>query len=342
LADITQPKAKFGSRHESSNDSAVNSFAVTPVEGHDTANVPRLPVNPDQVLALLKARLALDDTEVAELDRIAGAQNYQSALAKTSTWPPKENSPSSPDITPSPMVIGIDEIEAMTSADTKDSNGEYVEEAEQRNTPAEPVASARVRQLSNRAPPFESQSASRNSNLDLHSGSVAARLYFPPTKPPESWQVGHADEPLVQIVPDCDAKTRTVKSLRRNPYWPNPSDLSDPKSRPSVLLVSIVAVTLVLVAALLSASWNWKHSVSATRSSAAKPTMAAHSPTPAPSMDSGIAAAKEAAESSRSAEFTPLHPPPEPSRREQPAKSKETKSTKGPKALAPNGDGLVF
>ena len=50
--------------------------------------------------------------------------------------------------------------------------------------------------------------------------------YFPPMKPPESLPGHVATKPKVQIVPDCDTRLRTARSLRRQSTKP-PSSTHD-------------------------------------------------------------------------------------------------------------------
>ena len=339
MAEINHPKSKFGSRPAPNDGPDTDGFAVTPVEGLDRSDVPKVPMDPSEVLELLKARLALDDGEVAQLDALMRTSSYEAAQALPRSWPPKDTTPSSPDITPSPVVIGVEELEAMIAS-------EHAMHEPQRKTPAEPVASVRVRQASV-SPPAAEEPATEQDRWNLqHLGSAAGSLYFPPMRPPDSWQNGHSNEPLVQVVPDCDSKVKTARSLRRNSNWPTPSYLSELQRRPSILLASAVSVLVILGIALIVAPPNRsgpspKPPISAPRLASAIPLAA-----PLPSADAGaikntlapspppsIPHSTSAAASDRA---------PNPLIRKNNEKSGESKPAKVTKPLTPKADRLIF
>ena len=94
-------------------------------------------------------------------------------------------------------------------------------EPDAKNTPAEPIASVRVRELAGRRE-AESQ---RPSNVCDDRVVTATELrpaaqYVPPMRPPESIPGHVASQPKVQIVPDCDTRVRTARSLRRQSSVP--------------------------------------------------------------------------------------------------------------------------
>ena len=339
MAEINHPKSNFGSRPPPNDGSEVNGFAVTPVEGLDRNDVPKVPMAPNEVLELLKARLALNEGEVAQLDAAMHQSSYEAAQALPRSWPPKDATPSSPDITPSPVVIGVEELQAMIASE------DAIHEP-QRETPAEPIASVRVRQASVSPPAGEERPTAQEQWILQHLGSEAGSLYFPPMKPPDSWQNGRADEPLVQVVPDCDSKVKTARSLRRNSNWPTPSYLSELQRRPSIILVSAVSVLTILAIALVIAPPNRsrpspKPPNSAVRLARAIPLAAA-----IPSADSGVS------KDTLAPSLQPSIPPstsafapdrtPNPLIRKNDEKNGESKPAKVKKPLTPKGDRLIF
>ena len=213
----------------------MNGFADTPAEGLVADDVPKIPLQASEVLELLKARLALDE-DVSDA-KLTLAAPYTTAGSSPNKWP--DNAPSCSDITPSPVVIGLDEIAAMTEgrndeAEIIGSEDDWREPAA-KDTPAEPIASVRVRQASSPGNVNVNSTVRRvsDSNGDQQAApdgpSSNERLYYPPMKPPEPSQRNRGDEPLVHVVPDCDAKTRTAPSLRRpssRPAGPNRADVS--------------------------------------------------------------------------------------------------------------------
>ena len=186
-------------------------------------------MQPQEVLELLKARLALDDRS----DQLAlvGILSHESTTTTAAVWNPVSGdpgrTPSYPDITPSPIVIGIksSKLGGQVTIDANLSDSESPEawrEPAAKDTPAEPIASVRVRQASRPGNASMHLPADTNATRSITERDMApnheskvGRLYFPPMKPPESWQDTRTNEPLVHVVPDCDAKTRTERSLRR-------------------------------------------------------------------------------------------------------------------------------
>ncbi len=245
LADFTRLHSNSGPASGHPDDFRVNGFCVTPVEGLDTDEVPKVPLQPEDVLALLKARLALDE----KFDTLA------------TSWPPvsgvRGKTPSCPDITPSPIVIGIDdpELKGQPTPDTiaLESTEEWREPAA-KDTPAEPIASARVRQANRpraASTPLPADASRAEAIIDSEvtasRESIIERLYFPPMKPPESWQDFRANEPLVHVVPDCDAKMRTARSLRRPSGRPAYRESNENRGYRWALTATVAGLAIALI-----------------------------------------------------------------------------------------------
>jgi len=353
--DFTRPKKSSITEPRSPRGPTVNGFVDTPAEGLDTEGLPKVPMDPDEVLALLKARLALADKDLQALVPLAGTPSYESAKSAKSTWPPASKCPSSPDITPSPVVIGMDEIEALSAAFDEDTPtgdaapGTAAYNPEFENTPAEPIASVRVRQAAAPRGPaaqaavdLRAATSARASAPTGDFASRAGRLYFPPMKPPESWQGGSSDEPLVQVVPDCDAKTKTARSLRKPSNWPTPSYLLELRGRRSIIVLSTGALLVAFLLAVVSAYWN-PSSRQPAPSVALRPTISV--PTPSAGADSGAAPVTEPLSSAVPSASASVAPAPErtedlPSR--QDSKVRKAPQSNSSKQLAPGNDGLVF
>jgi hypothetical protein len=266
LADTPRPPSKPDATLGQPDGPRVDGYSVTPAEGLDTSEIPKVPMHPEEVLSLLTARLALDRDDRAPV--LDGAIPHETATLSATAWPSvggdRGKVPSYPDITPSPIVIGLtDNDEALRSnidavAAAAESTQDWREPAA-KDTPAEPIASVRVRQ----AILSDNSSYRSTANLDgeesntalagvSDKGSVSARLYFPPMRPPESWQGERAHEPLVQIVPDCDAKTRTARSLRRPSGRPAPP-VVEGYGRRWALLTTGAALAIVFTVVILVA-----------------------------------------------------------------------------------------
>ena len=259
MAEITRPQSPPAP--DDPDKLRVNGYAVTPAEGVDSDEVPKVPLQPNDVLELLRARLALD--EGANKALLAGAVSHEATLEPARSSPPRGKVPSCSDITPSPVVIGIDEIEALSSAPETDATAtellEHWREPAAKDTPAEPVASVRVRQASFPENPTSQATASSSDSDNEHEppelsnrASLNERLYFPPMKPPESWQYNGADEPLVKVVPDCDAKTRTARSLRRPSSRPAPVSRFEVRGQHWLLGIGGGGLAIALVIAVVS------------------------------------------------------------------------------------------
>lgn len=148
---------------------------------------------------------------------------------------PKPAARSQSDLTPAPVVIGVDHFAAPQNGPPREDHSRQLPDVspplwldpDARQTPAEPVASLRVRQsVAAPAPnsPVECGSFALSDSCeepeDTATDLQPPAQYFPPTRPPESLPGHVATHPKVQVVPDCDAKIRTVKSLRRQSTIP--------------------------------------------------------------------------------------------------------------------------
>lgn len=146
--------------------------------------------------------------------------------------PPAIESPESLSLTPGPVVIGVNAaLRPSQAPEVHLSRQEPVEdwrEPAAKNTPAEPVASRRVRQRAGEKVAkrrSHSQRARGSANvcddrIDTATDLRPSAQYFPPMKPPESIPGHVATKPKVQIVPDCDTRLRTARSLRRQSSRP--------------------------------------------------------------------------------------------------------------------------
>jgi hypothetical protein len=268
LADTTRPLSKPDTTLCQPDKAGVDAYAVTPADGLDTGEIPKVPMRPEEVLTLLEARLALDHDDRAAV--LAEAIPHEAATLPTTTWPPTSGArgkvPSYPDITPSPIVIGLSEDEEVLQSNidaavTACGATKGWREPATENTPAEPIASVRVRQASHADKVSDIATASLE-GADRRSGlveasveeSISERLYFPPMKPPESWQDDRAHEPLVQVVPDCDTKTRTARSLRRPSSRPAPPTVQTYGWRWSLLLTGAALAVIFTVVMLMAPS----------------------------------------------------------------------------------------
>lgn len=180
--------------------------------------------------------------------------------------PAKSAARSQSDLTPAPVVIGVDRSISTQDDSPREAHSLQVPDVasppwldpDARQTPAEPVASLRVRQ-SAAAPPPDSPiecgsfalSDSCEEPEDTATDLQPPAQYFPPTRPPESLPGHVATHPKVQVVPDCDAKIRTVKSLRRQSSFPPSSNRYRDLSHgwPLYVLVSLGACGLAVALA---------------------------------------------------------------------------------------------
>jgi len=231
VADNNRPHWIPGSTSGHNDESVVDGTSVTPEEGLDTLSVPSLPVRPEEVLELLRARLALD--ELSQPPALTGTVAHERATAPISTWPPVSGAlgrtPSSPDITPSPVVIGVGSLEAAKNSvpnvgEITSNPSDNWRDPGAIVTPAEPVASLRVRQLSHHEP-----------------------VYFPPMKPPGPSQRAPANEAPVNVVPDCDVRSRTLRKLRRPPGRPGLSEGSERRNLREALAIVAAGLAIALL-----------------------------------------------------------------------------------------------
>jgi len=251
LADTTRPPSKPDSTPGQSDIARVDGYSVTPAEGLDTSELPTVPMHPEEVLTLLKARLALDGNDRSPV--LTGTVPHEAAASSASTWPPgaRGKVPSYPDITPSPIVIGLtdDEDALRSNIDAAAAACELPQdwrEPAAKDTPAEPIASVRVRQAAN-------VTSEDKDAAPTGTASLVEPLYFPPMKPPESWGAARFDEPLVHVVPDCDAKTRTARSLKRPSSRPAPPPPAETHGWRWALLMTGSALAIVILIGILVA-----------------------------------------------------------------------------------------
>jgi hypothetical protein len=270
LADDIHPKSTPCPVAELSDQRTVDGFAVTPVEGVDLNDIPKLPMQPEEVLELLMARLALDDN--GQASRLVGAVAHEVTNSSVSSWPPQSDPPSYPDMTPSPVVIGGDEIAALLPQTNQVRSVESPQdwrEPASNDTPAEPIASLRVRQASRSD--VIAQEASTDADNDSNTkpstsrGPMSARQYFPPMRPPELAPYNSSGEPLVHVVPDCDAKMRTAKGLRR-PFG-RPARSVERRWSQSVVVLTVGGLMVAVVTAVVTRSATRTNSSDATANS---------------------------------------------------------------------------
>jgi hypothetical protein len=130
------------------------------------------------------------------------------------------------DLTPAPVVIGIKASGRVEPKDRQASTSDPQLERRvraARNTPAEPVASVRVRERAAERASISGEEAPRSRAGDSVCDDRVVTMtdlrppaqYFPPMRPPESAPGHVATQPKVHIVPDCDTRQRTARSLRR-------------------------------------------------------------------------------------------------------------------------------
>jgi hypothetical protein len=267
VAEPTRPQSKPGPASRCPDESRVDGFSATPVEGLDISEFPAVPMQPHEVLELLKARLALDDG--SDAPALTGRISHEAVAASSTSWPPvsgvRDRTPSYPDVTPSPLVIGIGPSENPRSSypDASAIPANVLEEwreAAARDTPAEPIASVRARHASlpSEIPTQSRLDANRveenaRSSASPTRGGIVERLYFPPMKPPGSWRDARANEPLVQVVPDCNAKTRTARGLKRPSGRPTRSSILDYWWAPVLAGVGLAIATIVWISLAPSA-----------------------------------------------------------------------------------------
>jgi hypothetical protein len=234
LVDNDRPKPGPEPESSSRDDSWVQSDCLTPIEGCSPRRRASASKTPEQVLELLNARLPTT-IEGNPQDRNRSALDSD-AVATASDWSEystsSDDSPFSVDMTPAPVVIGVD-----ASVDSSSSQPFFTRKDEipsapwhepaAKNTPAEPVASVRVRQMAS-----EREAAKRQSDEPAPVSNVCddrvvtvtelkpAAQYVPPMRPPESARGHVASQPKVDVVPDCSTKIRTARSLRRQSSVP--------------------------------------------------------------------------------------------------------------------------
>jgi hypothetical protein len=155
------------------------------------------------------------------------------------------------DFTPAPVVIVVD---PCTQEITPDAGARRKARAA-RNTPAEPVASVRVRERAAERAAAAPPASQRHRAGDVCDDRIVtvtdlqpAAQYFPPMRPPESAHGHVATQPKVQVVPDCDTRLRTARSLRRLSSLPPGTSrgLGLLQTWPLYLLVAAVACVIAL------------------------------------------------------------------------------------------------
>ncbi len=216
------------------------------------------------------ARLALDDD--GQASELVGAVAYEATNASVSSWPPQSDPPSYPDMTPSPVVIGGDETAALlpqTNEARKVEPPEDWREPASKDTPAEPIASLRVRQASRsdvvaQGAPSDATNDS-NTRPSTSCGPLSARQYFPPMRPPEPVPYDSSSEALVHVVPDCDAKMRTARGLRK-PFSP-PAQSVKRRWGQSVVVLVAGCLMVAVVAAIVTRAATRTNSSGATANS---------------------------------------------------------------------------
>jgi hypothetical protein len=158
-------------------------------------------------------------------------------------------------------VIGIgvppsDAPKLEDAADPKQVHAVMRQARSARNTPAEPVASRRIRQRAQQKPehPSGAQHGKFLSNIcddrvDTATDIRPSAQYFPPMRPPESGHGHVATHPKVQVVPDCDTRQRTARSLRRQSSMPpsmSPGMSSGAYTWPLYVLVAVIACVMAI------------------------------------------------------------------------------------------------
>lgn len=134
------------------------------------------------------------------------------------------------DFTPAPVVIGINASASASGAPTSDPHLERQVRAA-RNTPAEPIASVRVRERAAERASVDAEGARKardpegvcDDRIVTVTELQSPAQYFPPMRPPESAHGHVSTHPKVQVVPDCDTRQRTARSLRRLSTMPPPA-----------------------------------------------------------------------------------------------------------------------
>jgi len=218
LANNDRPDTKPVTKPTAQVDLWENGNVKTPVEGCSPRKLSTPPAPRDQA----STKSSVDD---AESEDIFSPESWDPP-------PPNYESPGSESYTPGPVVVGVKVASRPSPAPevdpTKQEPIEDWRDPGARNTPAEPVASRRVRQRASEKVAkrrSHSQHPRRSANIcddrvvtekDLRPSAQ----YFPPMKPPESLPGHVATKPKVQIVPDCDTRLRTARSLRRQSSRP--------------------------------------------------------------------------------------------------------------------------
>ncbi len=231
LADNDRPKGGPENKSSDGVDSWLRGRCATPIDGCTPRKRAAIPETPEHVLELLNARLDLD-----EVDRSWNLVDSAPTLPCPSSGPGQsmfdDETALSADMTPGPVVIGVE-----ASLESSKSRNLFVRKVETtsspwhepaaKNTPAEPVASVRVRQMASEREAASRRSAEPPCPTNVCDDRVVtateltpAAQYVPPMRPPESVHGHVASQPKVLVVPDCDAKIRTARSLRRQSSVP--------------------------------------------------------------------------------------------------------------------------
>jgi len=209
LANRDRPTIDPRRKSTANVDSKVNCNATTPAEGCS-------PRKRDSLAEPQTAR-ACSEFETANL----GAQ----ARVLEESDPP-----GCVDFTPAPVVIGVNASSSAPPALEMRSSARRKERAA-RNTPAEPVASVRVREraaarassIPDEMPRSRTDSRVCDDRIVTVTDLQPSAQYFPPMWPPESAPGHVATQPKVEVVPDCDTRSRTARSLRRVSSLPPPT-----------------------------------------------------------------------------------------------------------------------
>jgi len=217
LANSDRPDTKSSTKPTGRADLLESGHNRTPVEGCS----PRRRITPPAARDEVAAKSSPSDAEIED-------------IFSPESWDPPPNAEAlgSHSYTPGPVVVAVNAASrpSLVSAtdQTKQEPVEDWRDPAAKNTPAEPVASRRIRQrTSEKVAKRRSQSQRLRGSANICDDRVVtvndlrpSAQYFPPMKPPESLPGHVATKPKVQIVPDCDTRLKTARSLRRQSSKP--------------------------------------------------------------------------------------------------------------------------
>jgi hypothetical protein len=241
LANNDRPIEGSDSKSTNSVDSRVNADSATPPQGNPARErdiQSRKPPRPQSADSRPHQQAAPIDTAPTD-DRVAVI-----------------------DFTPAPVVITAPARESTKleeCTDAKQLHAALRRERSARNTPAEPVASRRFRERAHQiqksaAEPKQARIASNicDDRVDTATDLRPSAQYFPPMRPPESGHGHVATHPKVQVVPDCDTRQRTARSLRRQSSLPPAmGSVTGSLTQSWPLYVLVAAVACVMAIALV-------------------------------------------------------------------------------------------